>query len=68
MRRKWMARWLMVTLVWMAIGLWVIDSWLGEYPWRFIIWWGICAVLAIVMMVFALYDSLAVYREERKNR
>ena len=29
MRRKWLARWLMLTVGWMAVGLWVIDGWLG---------------------------------------
>ena len=68
MRRKWLARWLMLTLSWMAVGLWAIDGWLGESAWRFIIWWGICGVLAIVLMMFALYDSIAVVREERNKR
>ena len=68
MRRKWMARWLFVTIAWMATGLWILDGWLGESALRFMIWWGICAALAIVMMVFALYDSVAVFREERNKR
>lgn len=58
----------MLTISWMAVGLWVIPGWLGESAWRFIIWWGVCGVLAIILMVFALYDSLAVVREERDKR
>jgi len=65
MRRKWLGRWLLVTVAWMAVGLWVIDGWLGDEAWRFLAWWGICAVMAVVLMIFALYDALAVIREER---
>lgn len=68
MRRKWMARWLMATIVWLSVGLWVIDDWLGESAVRFLIWWGVCGVLALVLMIFALYDSVAVFREERDRR
>ncbi|MDE0835855.1 MAG: hypothetical protein OSA84_05830 [Akkermansiaceae bacterium] len=68
MRRKWLGRWLMVTIGWMAVGLWVIDGWLGDQAWRFFVWWGVCAVLACVLMIFALYDALAVMREERSGR
>lgn len=55
----------MVTLGWMVVGLWVIDGWLGEDAVKFLVWWGICAVLAGVLLLFALYDALAVVREER---
>lgn len=64
-RRKWLARWLAVTMGWMVLGLWVLDGWLEENVWRFAVWWGICGVLALVLMIFALYDALAVIREER---
>ncbi len=63
-----MARWLMATIVWLSVGLWVIDDWLGESAVRFLIWWGVCGVLALVLMIFALYDSVAVFREERDRR
>lgn len=64
-RRQWMGRWLLVTLVWMALGLWVLDGWLAGAAVRFLVWWGFCGVLAIGLMIFALYDSVAVVREER---
>jgi peptidoglycan biosynthesis protein MviN/MurJ (putative lipid II flippase) len=66
-RRKWLGRWLLLTMGWMAVGLWVVDGWLGGEMWRFVAWWGVCAVLACVLMVFALYDALAVVREEREK-
>lgn len=67
MRRKWLARWLMLTIAWLATGLWVIDAWLGDEAWRFLLWWGACAVMACMLVVFALYDALAVVKEEREN-
>ncbi|MBC7980079.1 MAG: hypothetical protein H7Y36_05905 [Armatimonadetes bacterium] len=66
MRRKWMGRWLMATMGWIAAGLWVIEGWLGDNVWRFLIWWGICAGLAVGLMALALYDAVAVAREERE--
>lgn len=65
MRRKWLARLLFLTIAWLAVGLWVIDGWLSAEVWRFVAWWGACGMLALVLLLFALYDSLAVIREER---
>lgn len=66
-RRKWLGRMIIVPLAMMAVGLWVIDGWLGGSPWRFLIWWGACAVATCVVLVFALYDALAAIREEREK-
>ena len=66
-RRKWLARWLGLTVAWMAVGLWVVDGWLGKDAWKFVAWWGVCFLLAIVLVIFALYDALAVIREERES-
>jgi hypothetical protein len=66
-RRKWMARILMVALGLMAAGLWLVDDWLAGNPWRFLCWWGVCAVVTGGAMLFALYDMLMVIREERGN-
>jgi len=67
-RRKWLGRLLLLTLAWLSLGLWVIDSWLEAEVWRFVFWWAACGFLAIVLLVSALYDSLAVIREERGKR
>ena len=37
----------------------------GENPWWFLFWWGGCTLATLVVMLFALYDALAVVREER---
>lgn len=66
-RRRVLAQMLMVALGLMAIGLWVIGGWLQESVLRFALWWGACAVITVVVMLFALYDALAVVREEREK-
>lgn len=63
-RRKWMGRWLLATVGWMAAGLWAIEGWLGGSVWRFVGWWGICGGMAVGLMIFALYDAVAVVRED----
>lgn len=67
MRRKIMARLLLVALGFMAGGLWVFDQWLGKNPWMFLIWWGLCAFITCMTMAMALYDMLAVIREEKEK-
>ncbi|MFK7849583.1 MAG: hypothetical protein AB8D78_01285 [Akkermansiaceae bacterium] len=67
MRRKYLGRFLLFTLLWMAVGVWVIDGWLMDSALRFIAWWGVCGFLAMVLMIFAAYDALAVVKEERSN-
>ena len=64
-RRKIIGRMLMASLLMMAAGLWLIDAWLAASVPRFVIWWGACAALTCVVMLFAVYDALAVVREER---
>ena len=66
-RRKWLARWLLLTMIWMVLGLWVLDGWLADEAWRFLLWWFACAVLAGILMIFAVYDALSVIREEREK-
>ena len=67
-RRKIMARMLLVALGLMAGGLWLVGGWLAKNPWYFLVWWGVCALITCMTMVLALYDVLAVIREEREKR
>ena len=66
-RRQWIGRLLMLTLGLMAAGLWVVDGWLQRHLWGFAAWWGGVALLTLIVMLFALYDALAVIREEREK-
>ncbi len=67
-RRKWLGRMVLVPLGMMAVGLWGISGWIWESPWRVLFWWGGCAAATGVVLLFALYDALAVIREERAKR
>ncbi len=67
MRRRVLAWMLGVALGQMAAGLWLIDRWLMADPWRFLLWWGACAVVTCAVLLFAVYDALAVVREERER-
>jgi sterol desaturase/sphingolipid hydroxylase (fatty acid hydroxylase superfamily) len=66
-RRKLIGRLLMSALLLMAAGLWLIDGWLAKNPWIFLIWWAGCGLVTCVVLLFALYDALAVIREERNK-
>src|SRR5690606_25074037 len=67
LRRRLLAWMLGIALAQMAIGLWVIDRWLMADPWRFLLWWAVCAVVTCSVLLFAVYDALAVVREERER-
>lgn len=64
-RRKVVSGILMVALGMIAAGLWWLDGWLDDSLLLFAAWWGAVAVLTLLVMLFALYDALAVVREER---
>lgn len=66
-RRRLLFQMLLFALGLMAVGLWGIDGWLESSPLRFLIWWAICAIVTCAVIVFALYDVLAVVREERSR-
>jgi peptidoglycan biosynthesis protein MviN/MurJ (putative lipid II flippase) len=64
-RRKILFRLLLTALLMLPAGLWLIDGWLEASVWRFAIWWAGCGLLTVVVVLFALYDALAVIGEER---
>jgi len=66
-RRKIIGRAVLMVLLSMAAGLWILEEWLASSPWLFLLWWAGCAGLACVVLLFALYDALAVIREERRE-
>ncbi|MGL4400174.1 MAG: hypothetical protein ACRCXD_09925 [Luteolibacter sp.] len=66
-RRKWLGRMALVPLAMLGIGLWVLDGWIWVSPWRVIFWWGGCTLATLAVIFFALYDALAVVREEREK-
>ncbi len=66
-RRAVMARLLIAVLAILALGNWPLSAWLGASLWCFVIWWGVCAALTGFLLLMALYDALAVIREEREQ-
>jgi len=66
-RRRMLAQSLIVALAFMVLGLWVVDGWLKETVIRFLLWWTGCALATLWVLAFAVYDVLAVVREERKK-
>lgn len=64
-RRRALAGFAWALLGMFALGLWGIEAWLGESLLRFALYWLFCAGLALFVMLFALFDLLAVIREER---
>lgn len=66
-RRKWLGGMVLVPLAMIGLGLWVINDWIWASPWRVLVWWGGCAVATCVVVLFALYDALLVFREEHSK-
>ena len=64
-RRKWLGYAALLLLGLFAAGLWLIADWLASSPVRFGVWWLGVTVWTLVVLLFALYDALAVIREER---
>jgi len=64
-RRKLLANLLFGVLLMMILGLWVIDGWLQETLLYFAGWWLACGLITCGVVLFAIYDMLAVIREER---
>jgi len=67
-RRKMLGYGLLVILAWIALGMWGIDEWLSGSAMRFLIWWGVCMLLTLILIMFALHDALSVIREEREKK
>ena len=66
-RRLWLARFLILALAMIVLGMWVIGGWLEQHALFFALWWGACALITLWLMLLALFDALMVIREERKR-
>jgi len=64
-RRRVLAGFALAMMGMVALGMWGIDGWLRGSIWRFGLYWGACGLLCLFVMLFALFDALAVIREER---
>ena len=67
LRRKMLFQLVMVLLVIVGLGAWPLADWLSSNVWLFLIWWGISMIYGLLVILLAIYDMLAVVREEREK-
>lgn len=69
-RRKTMTISLIIAVVLMAAGLTVLRPWLNphEHPWRFILYWLVCAWETVLVLLLALFDLLLVRAQTRATK
>ncbi|MBT8043973.1 MAG: hypothetical protein KJO79_03400 [Verrucomicrobiae bacterium] len=67
MRRKVLFQLVLVLLVVVAVGAWPLADWLGSNVWLFLIWWGASMLYGLLVILLAIYDMLAVVKEEREK-
>jgi hypothetical protein len=66
-RRRVLGWLLMIAIGMLATGLWFIPGWLQQSLLRFAFWWLACGLVTMMLLLFALYDALAVVREEKRK-
>jgi len=67
MRRKVLFQLVIVLLVIVGLGAWPLSGWLGGNIWLFLLWWGVSMFYGLMVILLAIYDMLAVIKEERKK-
>ncbi len=65
-RRRWLARFVVVDLVFIVVGLWVLDDALRDSWVWFLLWWGGCGLWTLWVLLFAFFDVLLAIKEERR--
>jgi hypothetical protein len=66
LRRRMLLQLLIVLAIIAVLGSWPLAGWLGSNIWLFTIWWGICTLYGLMVILLAVYDMLAVVQEERR--
>ena len=69
-RRKTMALSLLAAVVMLVAGLTVLRPWLNphEHPWRFMLYWFLCAWDTLLVLLLALLDMLLIRAQGRAER
>ncbi len=65
LRRRMLLQLLIVLLLLVLIGAWPLAAWLEQNLGYFMLWWGLSGLYGVMVILLALYDMLAVIREER---
>ena len=65
MRRKMLFQLVLVLLAIVVLGAWPLSGWLGSNIWLFLLWWGVSMFYGLMVILLAIYDMLAVIKEER---
>lgn len=66
-RRKWLGGLLLFLVICLGSGMTFLAPWLSRSVWCFGIFWLMVLVMVFVVIIFALYDAVAVIREERER-
>ena len=67
MRRKVLLQLVVVLLVLVVLGAWPLAGWLSGNMWLFLLWWGASLFYGLMVILLAIYDMLAVLKEERES-
>ena len=65
LRRKVLLQLIIVLLVVVVVGAWPLSGWLASNVWLFLLWWGLCVLYGLMVILLSLYDMLSVIKEER---
>jgi len=66
-RRKFISGLLVLIIGIFALGNWPLEAWIERSLWRMLFWWGGCAFLCLLLVLFAAFDALAVIGEEKRK-
>jgi hypothetical protein len=66
-RRKLISGLLLLIVGVFVVGNWPMKSWVDASLWRLLFWWGGCTLLCLLLVLFAVFDALAVIREEKRK-
>ncbi len=67
MRRKVLFQLVLVLLVLVCLGAWPLANWLDDNVWLFLTWWVASTIYGLMVILLAIYDMLAVVKEEREK-
>ena len=66
LRRKMMTQLVIVLVLAVALGNWVINSWLEKSILAFTLFWGLVFIYTILVLLLCIYDILTVKNNRQK--